>query len=108
MRRMRVAARFAAALLAAALLVALVAGCGQSAAQKAAADRDECYANESQILSAINLEHADSGEYADVNLVAKTLNLKCPSGGTYTFDPNTDIVSCTVHGHAAKQQEILP
>ena len=41
----------------------------------------------------------DTGVYPDVASVVAQLHAKCPSGGTYSFDPNTNVVSCSVHGH---------
>jgi hypothetical protein len=82
------------------LLATLVlAACAPSKADLAAQQRDQCFANEAQIKMAMDLVHADTGFYPDIKDTVAKLGLKCPSGGTYTFDPNTDTVSCSVHGH---------
>lgn len=80
--------------------LAAVVACAPSKAEVAAQQRDECYGTMRQISMAMNLEHADSGVYPDIASVVKTLGAKCPSGGTYSFDPNTGTVSCSVHGVA--------
>ena len=87
----------------------VLAACGPSAAQVAAQQKAECFNHESQILTAINLVHADTGVYPDIASVLKQLpSAKCPSGGTYTFDPNTDTVTCSVHGKPADQKPAIP
>ena len=83
--------------LAVSLALAAVA-CSPSKADVAAQQRDACFQNQAQIKTAINLVHADSGLYADVADVVKQLHLACPAGGTYSFDQNSDTVSCSVHG----------
>jgi hypothetical protein len=94
------------AILSAALAVALVlvlglaSGCGPSKAQLAAQHRDECFANQREIKQAIDLEHADSGVYPSISDVLRVVHVSCPDGGTYSFDPNTDTVSCSIHGAA--------
>ena len=93
-------ARRPALVVAALLLVALgLVACGPSKAQLAAQNREQCFAYEKQITMAMNLVHADSGIYPSVQDAAKELGAKCPSGGTYSFDPKTDTVSCSIHGH---------
>ena len=90
------------ALLTACLLLATAAGlvaCGPSKADIAAQHKQECFDNEARIKTAMDLVHADTGFYPDITDAASKLGAKCPDGGTYTFDPNTDTVSCTVHGH---------
>jgi hypothetical protein len=82
------------------LVLAFAAGCGPSKAEVAAQHRDECFANQRQIKQAIDLEHADSGIYPSIGDVLRVMHVTCPDGGTYTFDPNTDTVSCSVHGVA--------
>lgn len=76
-----------------------VVGCAPSKADVAAQQKQLCFANERQIKTAIDLVHADSGLYPDIGTVVTKLQLKCPAGGTYSFDQNTDTVSCSVHGH---------
>jgi hypothetical protein len=92
--RTKVALLFALSLACAALFA-----CGPSKAEIAAQQRDECFANEQQIKMAMNLVHADTGFYPDFVTTVNKLNRRCPSGGTYTWDENSDTVSCTVHGH---------
>ena len=77
-------------------------GCSPSKAEIAAKQRDDCFATQRRILLAINLVHADSGFYPTMQDVIKQLDAKCPAGGTYRFDENTDSVSCSVHGVAPK------
>ena len=84
------------------LLVLVVFGltaCGPSKADIAAQQKQDCFANESRVKTAMDLVHADTGFYPNVADAVRELSAKCPAGGTYTFDPNTDAVSCTVHGH---------
>ena len=94
----------------AALLLAFavlgVTACTPSKAQVAAEHREQCFNNEHQIKLAIDLVHADSGVYPDVKNVVAELKLRCPDGGTYSYDPNTDIVTCSVHGHPATEPNI--
>ena len=73
--------------------------CGPSKAEVAAQQKQDCFATESRIKTAMDLVHADTGFYPNVADAVRELGATCPAGGTYTFDPNTDTVSCTVHGH---------
>ena len=85
-----------------ALLLAAALGlvaCGGGRAGVAAQNKEQCFAYEKQIKMAMDLVHADSGLYPSVQDAASKLGAKCPSGGTYSFDPKTDTVSCSVHGH---------
>jgi hypothetical protein len=84
----------------AALLLAAIAltACAPSKEKVAEQQRQECFANEQRIKTAMDLVHADTGFYPNVSDAADKLGLKCPAGGTYVFDPNTDTVSCSVHG----------
>jgi hypothetical protein len=82
------------ALLVATLLVAGCAGPSAAAAQKA-----QCFANESLIQSYMKLFNEDSGIYPPLQDVIDKLHVKCPSGGTYSFDATTGIVTCSIHGH---------
>jgi len=77
----------------------LAAACSPSKAEIAAQQRDQCFANEQQIKMAIDLVNADTGVYPEIGGVVTKLGVKCPAGGTYSFDPNTNTVSCSVHGH---------
>jgi len=80
------------------LAIAAVA-CGPSKVEVAAQQKQECFANEQRIKLAINLVNADTGVYPDIKNVLAQLDATCPAGGTYSFDPNTDTVSCSIHGH---------
>jgi hypothetical protein len=82
------------ALLVATLLVAGCAGPSAAAVQKA-----QCFANESLIQSYMKLFNEDSGIYPPLQDVIDKLHVKCPSGGTYSFDATTGVVTCSVHGH---------
>jgi hypothetical protein len=82
------------------LLMALgLTACGPNKADVAAQQKQDCFANESRIKTAMDLVHADTGVYPNVADAVSELGAKCPAGGTYTFDSNTGVVSCTVHGH---------
>jgi hypothetical protein len=86
------------AALACALLSA--AGCGSgshgpSEAEKTAA----CAENQVHIKQMMDLFYADAQEYPPIATVVDKLHVTCPDGGTYTFDEQTDAVSCSVHGH---------
>jgi hypothetical protein len=103
--------RFGRVIVAAALLALVVAGlsgCSPSKAGVAAQQQQQCFSNERQIKTATDLVHADTGIYPDVASVTSKLDLKCPAGGTYTFDPNTDIVSCSIHGHPQVEAPVIP
>jgi hypothetical protein len=96
MRRIRLAVCLALVL---ALAAVTLLACGPSAAEKAAQDRDACFANQTQIKMAMSVINADTGVYPEITSVTTKLDLKCPSGGTYSFDPTTATVSCSIHGH---------
>lgn len=85
--------------LVAVLICSALVACAPSKAEVAAQQKDQCLANERQIKTAIDLVNADTGVYPDINDVVAKLHVKCPSGGTYSFDPNTNTVTCSVHGH---------
>ena len=88
--------------LAAAVLLIVALGpiaCSPSKAQLAAQNKEQCFAYEKQIKMAMDIVHADSGIYPSVQDTASKLGAKCPSGGTYSFNPQTDTVSCSIHGH---------
>ena len=84
-------------LLAFALLVAMV-GCSQ--APTAAELKAKCFANEAQMQTVMKVFAADTGgvNASFDTVVAKTGSV-CPSGGKYSWDPATQIVTCSVHGH---------
>jgi hypothetical protein len=61
--------------------------------------RAQCFANETVIGAEMRLFYADAGIYPPVADVVQKLNRACPSGGTYSFDATTGVVTCSVHGH---------
>ena len=81
----------------AAMLLVALSGC--SGASAAAEQKQQCFANESLIQSYMKLFDEDSGMYPPLKDVIDKLHVTCPSGGTYSFDPKTGIVTCSVHGH---------
>jgi NaMN:DMB phosphoribosyltransferase len=87
-----------ATLVALALTIAALLGCSPTKTDVAAEQKATCFANQKQALMAINVVHADAGIYPDIADVTTKMGLKCPAGGTYTFDPATDLVTCSVHG----------
>jgi hypothetical protein len=93
----RLAALVLIATLALAALTAVA--CAPSKAAIAAAHKDECFANEAKIKTAMNLVNADTGFYPKISDAVRELHVSCPDGGTYSFDEKTDTVSCSVHGH---------
>jgi len=64
------------------------------AEQKAA-----CFTNEKLAGAEMKLFYEDAGIYPPIATVVEKLHVKCPSGGTYSFDEATGIVSCSVHRH---------
>jgi hypothetical protein len=83
------------ALTAAALILA---GCG-AGTPVAAEQKAQCFANESLIQDEMKLFNEDSGMYPPLKDVLDKMQLKCPSGGTYSFDATTGVVTCSIHGH---------
>ena len=81
------------------LATALLSACSPRAADKAAEQKAQCFQNERLIKAAMDVFYADSQMYPPIADIVKKLDVKCPAGGTYSFDPNTDTVSCSVHGH---------
>jgi hypothetical protein len=97
MRRMAgIAASIALAVIIAAAL--MLAGCTKSSA--ADEQKAKCFANEALIGAEMKLFKADSGLDAPLKDVVSKLHAACPSGGTYSYDANTGIVSCSIHGHS--------
>jgi outer membrane murein-binding lipoprotein Lpp len=76
----------------------LVSGCSAKKVDTAAQQRAECFQNQRNIKLAMDALYADSQMYPPVATVAEKLGAKCPSGGTYQFDPTTATLSCSVHG----------
>jgi ABC-type glycerol-3-phosphate transport system substrate-binding protein len=84
------------------LIVALVmalALTGCSSGSDAAAAKTKCYANETLIAQEMKLFYEDSGTYPPITTVVDKMQLSCPSGGTYSFDATTGVVTCSIHGH---------
>ena len=75
-----------------------VAACAP-APPSAAELKAQCFQNQTLIAAEMNLFNADSGMYPPIATVVEKMGLKCPSGGTYSFDGKTLEVSCSVHGH---------
>lgn len=93
MRRIRVIASVVVLLVA----LAALAGCAQQS--KAAADKERCFANEALIGAEMKLFAADSGIQAPIQDVVAKLHAECPSGGTYSYDATSGVVTCSIHGH---------
>jgi hypothetical protein len=81
------------------LVVAAMAVAGCAGPSLAAEQKAQCFANESLIQSYMKLFDEDSGMYPPLQDVIDKLHVKCPSGGTYSFDATTGIVTCSIHGH---------
>lgn len=85
-----------------AVILALTAVLGLTAcapaAPSAADQKAACATNQRLILAEENLFHDDSGLWAPIADVVDKMHLKCPSGGTYSFDATAVKVSCSVHG----------
>ena len=88
-----------------AILVVLAAatmlgGCSSKpAAPTVAQTQAACFENQTHIKQAMDLFYADSQMYPPIETVVEKLHVACPSGGTYSFDPDTNTVTCSVHGH---------
>ena len=82
-----------------ALLLALVALAGCSQQTKAEADKQRCFANETLVAAEMRLFQADTGMQAPLADVVAKLHAECPSGGTYSYDATSGVVTCSVHGH---------
>jgi hypothetical protein len=61
--------------------------------------RAACFANEALIRDEMKLFYDDANIYPPISDVVDKMGLKCPSGGTYSFDATTGVVTCSVHGH---------
>jgi len=81
-------------------LLGALAPVGCSGGPTAAELKAKCFANESELRTMMNLFIADTGGVAAPfdSVVAKT-GVKCPSGGKYSWDAATGVVTCSVHGH---------
>jgi hypothetical protein len=101
----RSSARLIALTLATLFLGAMVLSACTTTAQIEAQQRDECYATQAEIQAAMNQGHSATGAFPDIGSLVARLNVKCPVGGTYEFNPNAETVSCTKHG---SKSEPLP
>jgi hypothetical protein len=88
-----------AALVLAALATPLLAGCSATKTDTSAQQKAECAQNQRMIRLAMDAVYADTQVYPSIDTVVQKADVKCPSGGTYTYDPTTNTVSCSVHGH---------
>lgn len=78
------------------IVVLTLAGCaGISAADQKA----KCFANISIMQTEMKLFNADSGLNAPFATVVEKTGSVCPSGGKYSYDAATGVVSCSIHGH---------
>jgi hypothetical protein len=72
-------------------------------AAKTNAQQKACYANERVIEGAAQSALAESGALpASMEAMVPTYITAVPTclgGGTYTYDPNSGKVTCSVHGH---------
>ena len=75
------------------------------------AQKDSCFANERTIEGAWSTYQANGGSDTPADfdglmqiLVPQYIKAapRCPSGGTYTFDPSTGQVSCSIHGSVSQ------
>ena len=80
------------------LAVLALGGCAASK-PSVAETRDQCFSNETVIRAEMSLFKADSGLDAPLSDVLDKTHLVCPSGGTYSYDATTGVVTCSVHGH---------
>ena len=81
------------------VLVAALALAGCAQGPTAAEQKATCFANEATVETAMSLFKADSGLDAPLQDVLDKTHAVCPSGGTYSYDPATGKVTCSVHGH---------
>jgi hypothetical protein len=82
------------------LCAGLVGSCGPSQAEKAAAERKECFLTQKAIAIEMAKGKRATTAYPDVSHIVMQLDARCPAGGQYTFDGVTEKVSCSVHGVA--------
>lgn len=79
---------------------------------KVTAQKRACYANERTIEGAAQVYKAEHGTTPDTidALVPEFLSTKpvCPTGGTYSWDPETGKVTCSKHGNYADEGASQP
>jgi len=81
-----------------ALALALaLAGCAQ--VSPAEEQKAKCFANETLVGAEMKLLKADSGMDAPFQIVLDKTHVVCPSGGTYSYDTTSGVVTCSIHGH---------
>lgn len=81
------------------MLVVSLALAGCATTPSAEEQKAQCFANETLVGSEMRLFNADSGLDAPLQTVLDKTHAVCPSGGKYSYDPATGIVTCSVHGH---------
>ena len=59
----------------------------------------KCFVNEARVQAVMKLFLGDTGMDAPFDSVLAKTDAVCPSGGKYSWDPKTSVVSCSVHGH---------
>jgi hypothetical protein len=64
----------------------------------AAAQKAQCFQNMQLVGMEMKLFLADTGEYPPLSTVLQKMGRRCPSGGTYSFDEKTGVLSCSIHG----------
>lgn len=80
--------------------VALASGC--SSGPSAAEQKKVCFGHIAILDETMKLYSADTGQYPPLETVLAKVKYTCPSGGTYSFDANTGLVTCSVHGRPAQ------
>jgi cytochrome c556 len=82
------------------LLCAALLSCGPSDAEKAAAERKQCFLAQKEIAIEMAKVKRVKGTYPDVGNIVRQLHAECPAAGQYSFDGVSEKVSCSVHGVA--------
>jgi hypothetical protein len=82
------------------LCAGLLTSCGPSAAEKAAAERKQCFLTQKAIAIEMAKGKRATTAYPDVSHIVMQLDARCPAGGQYSFDGVSEKVSCSVHGVA--------
>jgi hypothetical protein len=89
-------------LLAAVLALALALAAALSSCSQGPTESEKkavCFGNEARVGAVMKLFKADSGMDAPLDRVLGEMKAVCPSGGTYTWDPQTETLTCSIHGH---------
>jgi uncharacterized protein YceK len=82
--------------------VVALSGC-TTTAQLEAEQREACYATQTRIKAEMDRVNDAKGAYPDIERLVISLNVACPAGGTFEFDPIAETVSCTKHGAVSKK-----